>query len=106
VAIAPTANVDAGTMANACRNRLRGFASSVIDISVNTPSCPSALANMNLGNTNRRASDNTLFACRKSTFPVKRDTRKGADIMRFFEHLIRSIDHISPIFLTWKSVLL
>jgi len=26
--------------------------------------------------------------------------------MRFFEHLIRSIDHISPIFLTWKSVLL
>lgn len=33
-------------MANACRNRLRGFASSVIDISVKIPSRPSARPNM------------------------------------------------------------
>jgi len=47
VVIAPTANVDAGTMANACRNRLRGFASSVINISVITQAAL-ALQNMNL----------------------------------------------------------
>ena len=104
VAATPTASVEAGTMANACRNRLRGFASCVIDISVRIPSCPGTAEHepLETRTAGPRPGDNALFLV---TEKQTRPTKGRALIMRFSAHLICSKDRIRSIFLTWDLLL-